>query len=134
MQLAVPPQLEAKVYSVAPIVRVSEFPGRPLTVMVPVPPLPPVKVSVFEFRPVVILTVWPEAGPTLDAVMVPVACAAVALVVRVNTFPLTPFVMAMVGAVVEVGEAATVPMALATVALVVRLRVAPFTTVIVLLA
>jgi molybdopterin biosynthesis enzyme len=64
--------------------------------------------------------VWPEVEPVPEKV--PVAVAPVALVVRVNVLELLPaeLVRVMVGAVVDVGAAATVPTTEDAVELVVR--------------
>jgi hypothetical protein len=71
------------------------------------------------------MMVWPAVGPAVGLVPenVPVACAAVAFVVRLNVVPVTPLVIVIVGAEVEVGKADTVPIALAVVALLVNVRV-----------
>jgi hypothetical protein len=105
--------------------------------MVPVPPLPAVKVSEFEFNPFAMVIVWPMVGPAFGVApeKVPVACAPVALDVRLSTFPLTPLVMVIVGVVAEVGTPETVPMALAVVPPLLRVRVfEPLTSVIWVLA
>src|SRR5208282_46383 len=90
------------------------------TFTVPVPYVPFIAVKISVLAPLVMVIVWPEVEPVLEKV--PVAVAPVPLVVRVNVLGLLPaeLVRVMVGAVVDVGIAATVPTTEDAVALVVR--------------
>jgi hypothetical protein len=92
-----------------------------VTVTVPVPGVAAAgdKVSVSVLDPFLMVTIWPLLGPEPEKV--PVAVAAVALVVRLNVLGLLPaeLVIVIVGAVIDVGAACTVPTAEDIVALVV---------------
>ncbi len=109
-------------YVTEPMATVSLFaaPLALLTLTVPDPYVPFCAVKTSVLVPFLMVIVWPEVEPVPEKV--PVAVAPVALVVRVNVLELLPaeLVRVMVGAVVDVGAAATVPTTEDAVELVVR--------------